>query len=190
MNSSDIKVYKSLLRNKLRQILQRLSRPGKNKKSRAITRRFLASHEFRSCRSLAVYLSLASEPETQSLISEALRARKRVFVPRIRQRKEIEFIRIKNLSRDLRKGPFGILEPKSAFKEKASRLEIVVVPGLGFDPRGGRLGRGEGYFDRFLKRAGRVKKIGFAFEEQLLKKIPMTTRDIRMDIIVTDKRVI
>ncbi len=65
-------------------------------------------------------------------------------------------------------------------------MDVIVVPGVGFDRAGGRLGRGGGYYDRALRSAPKVPKIGLCFREQLVKKIPMAKRDVRVDKVISD----
>ena len=68
---------------------------------------------------------------------------------------------------------------------------MVVAPGLAFDRRGGRLGYGGGYYDRFLKRLpGRHSLIGICFAEQLVEVVPMVAEDMAVNIVVTDSEVI
>jgi len=71
-----------------------------------------------------------------------------------------------------------------------SRLDVVVVPGLGFDHSGQRLGRGAGFYDRFLARPElRAFKVGIALDEQLVDKVPMESHDVPLDAVVTDSAV-
>ena len=67
---------------------------------------------------------------------------------------------------------------------KPEELELVIVPGLGFDREGGRIGRGEGYFDRFLAEAKRAYKIGLAFECQMVERVPCESSDVILDEIL------
>ena len=88
--------------------------------------------------------------------------------------------------KELKPGAFGILEP--AFDPKRlgrpEDLGLAVVPGLGFDRRGGRLGRGEGYFDRFLAEAKKAYKVGLAFEFQIVDEVPREAKDVSVDEVI------
>lgn len=103
------------------------------------------------------------------------------------QAKRLQMIEIKAWN-GLKPGAYGILEP--AFNPKRlgdpEKLDLAVVPGAAFDRDGGRLGRGEGYFDRFLKEAGRAYKIGLAFKFQLVEKVPSEAHDVRVDEVLTE----
>ena len=86
-------------------------------------------------------------------------------------------------------GPAGIVEP--AFKEwiLLETVDLVVVPGVAFDPAGGRVGRGAGHYDRLLAGAGRAcARVGLAFEFQVLAGVPTSGHDVGMDVIVTEQR--
>jgi 5-formyltetrahydrofolate cyclo-ligase len=65
-------------------------------------------------------------------------------------------------------------------------MDLIIAPGVAFDRRGGRLGRGGGYYDRLLRRAEKVPVIGLCFREQLVKKVPMKPHDVRMNKVITD----
>lgn len=143
--------------------------------------------EYRRATRIFTYVALPSEVQTRELIEKSLRLRKRVFVPAINlQTKEISIFEIWNTKSDFKKGPYGIPEPLKRRPGKPEQLDLVVVPGLGFDRKGMRLGRGEGYFDRFLTRTAKAPKIGLAFREQMVCKIPTAPHDIPVHRVITD----
>ena len=189
MKSSQLKSAKSLLRRRLRNVLLSLSRQLARRKSLKIMGRLVKAGDFKKAKNIFTYMSLPGEVQTKHLIPIALKLGKRIFAPRIDLvKKEITIFEIRRPSEDLHPGAFGIPEPRvrKDRKGKPSELDLVIVPGLGFDRRGRRLGRGEGYFDRFLKKTGSAKKIGLAFREQIVKKIPSERHDIRVDKVLTD----
>jgi len=135
------------------------------------------------------YMALPGEVETKDIIRQALKAGKRVFLPRmVRRTRRLRIYQIQNLSRDLQKGSFRIREPQARRNRlgQAKKMDLILIPGLGFDRRGGRLGRGEGYFDRFLKKATRARRIGLAFRYQVIRKIPRSKHDVRIHQLITD----
>lgn len=89
-------------------------------------------------------------------------------------------------TKELMPGSYGILEPPFDQKRVGppENLDLVVIPGIGFDHEGGRLGRGEGYFDRFLREAKKAYKIGLAFRCQVVERIPQTVDDVTLDEIL------
>ena len=80
-------------------------------------------------------------------------------------------------------GDFNILEPQN--KPYEGSFDIIIVPGVAFDPQGNRMGRGKGYYDRFLVKYPNVKKIGICFDFQLVESIPAEPHDIRMDEVIS-----
>lgn len=189
MKPAGLEKRKSLLRNQLRQRLRKLSASQRKRKSRKIAFKLLRAAEFKKARHVLIYASLPSEVETWFLIRKALLTKKSVCLPRIDSRqKKIEAYQVKNLKQDLKKGAFGIWEPKRVKRNRLSpgRFDLVVVPGVGFDRKGGRLGRGGGFFDRFLKKTDSAFKIAVAFREQMVKKIPRGAHDVRVDRVLTD----
>lgn len=156
--------------------------------------------EFRCAKTVMFYVSFRSEVETEKMIRNALDVRKRVVIPVV-DGEEIVAAEIKNFKKELTKGSFGIREPKKEFRGRVDQKEIdlVIVPGVVFDKRGGRLGYGRGYYDRFLRsksirlRMGRSHQcavIGLAFDLQIAEKIPLVEKDVRVDKIVTESGII
>jgi 5-formyltetrahydrofolate cyclo-ligase len=96
---------------------------------------------------------------------------------------------VKDLSRDVEKGPFRIDQPGADTPELTdlSEIEACVVPGIAFDGEGNRIGRGFGYYDRFLQKLNeRTQKIGLSYGFQIVDKIYPTGRDARLDKVVTE----
>lgn len=148
----------------------------------------------RSATWIHFYVSCGGEVETTGMIAHALSRGIRVTVPKMDSAsKRLILSELKDPVRELSPGPKGIPEPKpEAFRPvDISLMELFVVPGVAFDERGNRLGQGAGYYDRLLTPvAGRVPIIGLAFELQLVNKIPVGDHDVKVDWIVTEKRVI
>lgn len=98
---------------------------------------------------------------------------------------------------ELETGLYGIKEPKELFRSRKDRIfdpkqiDLVIVPGLAFDINGNRLGRGKGYYDRFLRHLSpKTLKIALAFECQIFETIPRDSNDVPMDLVVTEERII
>ena len=180
---------KTWYRNDLRQSLKRIKSADRKLKSQVILKRLLKTAEYRNARHILTYVSLPDEVDTRHFIRQAIRDGKYVYVPRIYPaRKKIKLFQIASLREDLRKGSFGIAEPiaRKSRQARPAELDLVIVPGLGFDRKGARLGRGAGYFDRFLSRTKNAVRIGLSFRQQLRTKIPAGRHDVRMDRVVTD----
>ena len=155
-------------------------------KSHRILRKLSREPVFRRAKHVAFYYGIAPEVETKPFLKNVLKDKK-IYLPRIDPKKSLTLCRVRSLPKDLKKGTYNIMEPK-AFCEKrpASQMDIIIAPGVAFDKSGGRLGRGGGYYDRLLRKAKKVVKIGLCFREQMVKKIPMKAHDVSMDKVITD----
>jgi len=138
---------------------------------------------------IMVYVNMPGEVRTEKIIQDLLNAGKTVVVPVcIPQEVNLLPSQIKGLD-ELAPGHYGILEPKKEFIRPVDPgvLEIIIVPGLAFDMQGNRIGHGKGYYDRFLMRVSPfAKKVGLAFEFQIVYNIPVCHFDVPMDLIVTE----
>jgi len=178
---------KQLLRNKLREKLRRLSSAERARRSQMILEKLSSHPRFLEARSVLIYVAFQAEVETRPLLEEARRCGKRVFLPRIDSKRGlIQAIEVEGRE-ELEPNEYGVLEPPfdSTRLEKPRNLDLIVVPGLGFDRRGGRLGRGKGYFDRFLREAKQAYKIGLAFDCQMVEKIPRASHDVKIHEVLT-----
>jgi len=177
-----------------------LSRGEIKSKSEKIEKKLFSLPEFQRAKTVMFYVSFRSEVETEKMIRNALKLKKKIVIPVVHGEK-IVVSEIKNLKKELIKRSFGIKEPKKEFRRRVNQKEIdlVVVPGVVFDKRGGRLGYGKGYYDRFLRsksirprmsRSHQCALIGLAFDLQIARKIPLVKKDVKVDKIVTESRII
>ncbi len=139
--------------------------------------------DWHRAKTVAAYCALPNEPHVLTPWPEA----KTVLLPRIEgDRLELHGV---GGPEELVEGPFGILEPRADAPGADARADFILVPGLAFDPAGGRLGRGGGFYDRFLAGFQGVK-VGVCFPELVVDEIPMEAHDIRMDFVVTSEGII
>ena len=134
------------------------------------------------------YISLDTEVNTGEIIKGALKLGKRVFAPII-EGDTLGISELRDLDEDLERGPLGILQPKkrSLHLFSPAGLDLALIPGLAFDKEGQRLGRGKGYFDRFLKELPKtVNTVGLAFDFQILESIPVSSRDIPVNFVISN----
>lgn len=177
---------KAQLRKTLREKLSRLKPEERQVRSQEILRRLFQHPRFLEARILLTYIATASEVETRPILQEAQKGGKRVFAPRVNSdKREFQAIEWREEG-ELQPGPYGILEPPFEPSRLGARgdLDLIVVPGLGFDREGGRLGRGAGYFDPFLAQAKKAYKIGLAFEFQIVDQIPRSSQDVILDEVL------
>ena len=172
----------------------------KKAKDSAIRKRLFSLEYFKDAKTILFYASFRSEAETLKAIQNTLKLKKRVALPVVdAEHKQLKLYEIRDIS-ELSAGYMGIPEPVPSRTRNMSlnEIDIEIIPGIGFDLRGNRLGYGAGYYDKLLshkskrlsKTKGRITTIALAFEDQIAEKIPSEPHDIRVDLIVTDKRVI
>lgn len=137
---------------------------------------------------IMVFLSLPTEVDTTPLVLQAWRDRKRILAPKVswEQRRMLP-IQIDSLSDDLSESILGIREPADGVPIPLANIDMVIVPGIGFDLQGNRLGRGRGFYDRFLAhRDWSGIACGLALKEQVLDSVPVSEHDMKIQILVTD----
>jgi len=188
---------KNLLRKNALKLRRGLSKEEIEGKSEKIRRLFLNFPPFKKAKMVLFYLSLAEEVQTYKMIEDALKMGKRVAVPTVSLKKnEIVPFEIKNPRCRLVQGPFNVPEPASCERYPVflEEIDLVVVPGVAFDKKGGRIGFGGGFYDRLLVRFSEIKNevkfVGLAFECQIVERVPREQHDVLVDFIITEKRVI
>lgn len=174
---------KEEIRKKIKEELNNISIDLINKKNYKIYKKIINSSEFQNAKTIFSYISLPEEVDTHPIIKKALDSGKKIYVPKIRDDYQMNIHEIFSLN-ELEKGQYNIEEPTGDKCEQIS-FDIIIIPGIAFDLSRNRLGRGKGYFDRFLKKTKGIK-IGLCFKEQLLSCIPHEEHDIMMDQVITD----
>ena len=180
---------------KLREIvtskLKEQSSKARELKSKLIASKLQRDPVFQKAQVIMFYVSTAEEVDTRVLLTECLAAGKRITVPLIDQnQRSLVSVEIKDFGQDLVLGSYGILEPKNVRFQPFSveQIEIVLVPGVAFDRAGYRLGRGKGYYDRFLCELNpKTIKIGLAFDIQMVDRVPHDPRDVQMDQVLMNE---
>jgi 5-formyltetrahydrofolate cyclo-ligase len=182
---------KKELRQRLRQILGAIPQDELGIKSQRACQQLFDQPEYRKAEVIMVFLSLATEVDTAPLVLRAWQDRKRVLAPKVswEQRRMIP-IEIRSLTDDLMISQLGVREPVSGVPIPIPIIDLVIVPGLGFDEFGNRLGRGRGFYDRFLAHPEfEGTACAMAFEEQVIATLPTGPLDRNMDMLVTDAKV-
>jgi 5-formyltetrahydrofolate cyclo-ligase len=152
--------------------------------SQKIQNRLKQIEIFRSAKKIACYYPIGSEVLTQDIMQEILGDGKEISLPKV-VADSLSFRKIGGL-KDLEKGEFGIMEPKDNCLEEKD-MDIVLVPTVGITKNGIRLGYGHGYYDRFLSESN-AKTISLTYSKQIVKSIPFTEKDIKIDWIVTEEK--
>ncbi len=181
-------------REKLLNKRSRLDKKEVDNRSKLIKERLFRLKEFNLAAKIMFYLAFKKEVATEVMIKSALKIGKKVVVPiSDKENKELILSEIKDYQQELAAGSYGILEPKEKYRREVDKkeLDLIIVPGVGFDNSGNRIGYGAGYYDRFLSQISQeISKIALAYEVQLVDKIKINQYDIPVDKIVTEKRII
>ena len=183
---------KENIRNELKILRKNLPSTKIKKKSLTIKEKLFATYEYISSQNILFYVSYDNEVETHNMIKESIDTGKTVCVPFVKKNEHtIIPIKIENWN-DLEIGSYNILEPKkNKFKIfPLEEIELIIIPGIGFDTHGNRIGHGMGYYDRLLKGANNCFKIGLGFQCQIVDYIPVDPHDVRIDMIITEKELI
>jgi 5-formyltetrahydrofolate cyclo-ligase len=182
---------KKELRTRVRGLLAEIPPNQLRARSLAACRLLCEQPEFRRAEVMMTTLSLPHELDTTALALRAWQEGKRVLAPKVswEQRRMLP-VEIRSLISDVTESPTGMREPIPGMPFPVVDIDLVIVPGLAFDAAGNRLGRGRGFFDRFLSHpdfAGVA--CALAFEEQYVDKVPVHAHDVPVDMLVTDQQV-
>lgn len=175
------------MKDKLRKqfLLQRNNLLDKNIKDDIIRNKFLNSQIYKQCKSIFTYVSMGSEVDTIKVIESAISDSKIIAVPKTTENNKMIFVKINSLN-ELEAGKFNILEPVLNDEIISDEFTIFLVPALAFDKNNYRLGYGGGYYDRYLANIKCLKKIGLAYNFQIVDNVPHNNFDISVDFVITD----
>lgn len=174
---------KKELRKMIRERKRQFSAAQLRDMSKEIMRRLLAMPEIEKNSTIMMYYSLDDEVDTHEAIDRLVADGKIVLLPAVTSGTEME-LRQYTCPEDLKTGAFNIKEPAGRLFTDYESIDVAIIPGMGFDEEGNRLGRGKGYYDRFLPKIPRAYKIGVCFPFQKFPAIPYDSNDVKMDIVV------
>jgi 5-formyltetrahydrofolate cyclo-ligase len=182
---------KQQLRQQTRAQLCRLSGQQRVDKSQKACKNLVETPEFRNANTIMAYLSLQHEADTAPFILYAWQHSKTIAVPKIswQQRHMIPVV-INSLETGIATEIGGLRNPVTGVPVPLEDIDLIVTPGLAFDNKGNRLGRGGSYYDRFFQNEKlHAIKCGFAFSEQLMEDVPVLEHDRPVDMLVTEEDV-
>lgn len=182
---------KKEMRKQIREKLATLSKAEYDRKSDFIAKNLFETEEWKQSKIVGLTISIFPEVDTYRIIEKAWEEGKRIAAVKcIHESKGLEFYVIDDFSQ-VEKGYFGLLEPvpEKTGKVHKESIELLMVPGLAFTPKGFRLGVGGGYYDRYLP-GFKGKTISLAFEEQIVNHLPLEEHDYKVKVVVTEKEVI
>ena len=143
---------------------------------------------YQRAKTVMAYIPLPDELNIVPALRAAWQNGKTIVMPRIIWEKhELKPIVTHNLDSDLIAGRHGLREPAGEQEIGLEQIDLVIVPAVGFDRRGHRMGRGGGFYDRFLARPRlKARTIGITFDQQVLEELPVLSHDQRVQMVVTN----
>ncbi len=189
---------KKILRKELLNARNALKKEEISRMSHRILENIKNLPEWKQAENVYTYVSFESEVNTIFFIKECFKESKKVAVPKVLEKGNMEFFYISSLE-ELKPGMWGILEPEGKEEQQAMPFLVkegmvkpfLMIPGLGFDREFHRLGYGGGFYDKYLKKYGvnNFLKVAVAFPMQIKKAIPYEEHDIFMDMIITPEQI-
>lgn len=178
---------KTNIRKRIFALRKTYSDPEIEAMSREVTNRILSLPVYQNAKQILAYADYNHEASTRYLIEEAWKAGKEVAVPKV-VGKDMIFYKLEDFS-ELKPGYYGIPEPEGG---EAVRWEdaLMIMPGVAFDRKLHRVGYGGGFYDRYLEKHPRLKRLAIGFSFQVLAEVPVEPTDIFPQILVTEKETI
>jgi hypothetical protein len=174
---------KKELRKEIRARKNQFTQAELHELSSPIIDKLLAHPKLQEVSTIMLYNSLPDEVNTHKLIDLMASSGKKVLLPVVVSDTDME-VRCYTGPADLRESSFHIMEPIGEPFTELSKIELIVVPGMSFDEHCNRLGRGRGYYDRFLPKIPQAYKIGICFDFQKLPDIPFDPTDFKVDEVL------
>ncbi|MEI7998192.1 MAG: 5-formyltetrahydrofolate cyclo-ligase [Candidatus Omnitrophota bacterium] len=180
---------KGSLRKYYLELLKTQASEDRQAKSRIIAAKLFGLAAFYKAKTILFYPSLPGEVDTFAMINKAFELKKRICLPVVvRNQREMIPTLTKKLT-DLENGVYGIAQPRfdSSLAIDPKDIDMAIIPGLGFDKSNNRLGRGAGYYDRFLlKLTSQTATIGLAFDFQITDSLPVEEHDVPLSLIIAN----
>ena len=191
MENASMIEQKKLLRRQMRDKRISMSKEDRDITSHKIVSRLLENPIYKNSTTIMAYASMPEEIQLKELFDDAFENDKILAIPLIIGKGTMRPVFLPTIE-DLVVADFGIMtvrQDKRKFVD-FSDIDFIIVPGAAFDRSGNRLGLGGGYYDRFLKRAEKPKRIALAFDYQLIDFVPSEVHDAKMDVIITESETI
>jgi 5-formyltetrahydrofolate cyclo-ligase len=178
---------KAMLRKEMLGRRNALTEEFRAQASAAIMDELFCEPHFREAKCVSFYMTIGSEVDTRQMIARAVAEGKEVLLPIVASDHHLELHRFESFEK-MKKGRFAILEPDIGIKHP-EEPHVVVLPGVAFGLCMHRLGYGRGYYDRLLSRLPSYR-IGICYDMQVLDRLPRHENDERMNMVITEKRMI
>lgn len=190
MSAESIATKKEQLRKKILTLMRDQKEEDRLKKSLGVLKKLFAAPQFKAARTVLFYASFDGEVDTYDMMKQAMTLGKKIALPIIDPKhKHIIPAFVHDLHKDLVPGSYGIPQPRLEKGRLAAddEIDLSVVPGIAFDRTNHRLGRGAGYYDRFLSRlAKHVPSLGIAFDFQIVDRLPHHEHDVALTGVISN----
>jgi 5-formyltetrahydrofolate cyclo-ligase len=190
----EIQVTKRQIRTDIADALAALSEKEIAEKTNAIDKRLFDFANFLEAKVVLLYANNSNEVGTKNILMRTHAYNKIIVLPAFNTETfAMTLMKVDALEKDLTAGPRGVIEPNPDRCKVVpiERIDIAIIPAVALDEKGGRIGSGEGYYDRLIPELSiTTRKVALAFEEQIIPQIPIESHDKHIDIIITDKRII
>jgi 5-formyltetrahydrofolate cyclo-ligase len=183
-SNTDPKFLKKRLRRSLLDI--RTNIPNKKAKSELIVKKLLSIKEVTSAKTILLYYPTKSEVDISNTFKILVELGKTIFLPKIDDYKITKFSQKTRLS----KGKNRIIEPEGRVTKNPRNIDVAIIPGIGFDYAGNRIGHGGGWYDRIIDEIYFKHIIGICFDSQIVPKAPNEPHDKSVHLIITEKQII
>lgn len=178
------KLTKQQIRSKILLKLKTQREETRSRKSKIIKEKLFRTKVFKKAKTVMIFISFGGEVETQEMIREIRKSGKIVSVP-VCEKGRIMRPSVLTEKAKLVRGLYEIYEPEIKKFVNLENLDLIIVPGIAFDKKGNRLGRGKGYYDCFLHQVPpETVSIGLAYDFQILPSIPTTNEDKKVDKVI------
>ena len=183
---------KAQLRRTLLNSLLAIPKEQRDERSRKACQNLVSTRPFQEASTIMMFLSLPHEVDTSEAILHAWQLGKVVAVPKISwEQRHMIPVQISSLETGLSTGTSGVRNPVAGVPVPFEDIDLVVTPGLGFDKKGNRLGRGGSYYDRFFANTElKAIRCGLALAEQYVDAVPVVDHDEPVNLLVTDKEIV
>jgi len=190
----EIRGKKGEIINNISKIFSKLSANNISEKTKSIEKRLFEFANFIEAKTSLLYINSEYEVVTKDILKRCFYYNKTVVLPSFNaEMQKIYLLKVDNLKTCLKRGENGTLEPDTS-KCKIVPIEfidIAIIPGFAFDEKGGRIGSGNGLYDRLIPMLPvTTRKVGLAYESQIIQQVPMESHDKHVDIIITENRII
>jgi 5-formyltetrahydrofolate cyclo-ligase len=190
----EIQKSKAEIRKEMAVMIDRFSEDELAEKTREIEDRLFDFANFLEAKIALLYINNENEVISRDIIQRTFDYNKIVVLPLVNTNaNELKLYKIDHPVKDLKPGPDGYLQP-DAEKCRVVPIEcidIAIIPGIAFDEKGGRIGPGDGYYDRLIPNLPiTTRKVALALDSQVIAQVPSESHDKQVDIIITEKRII